>query len=77
MELTLVLTHACNLGLARLGAPLSRIEEIPRSGRRRLAEELAPMIAEYRTLWLLRNRPGGLDDSAARLDRLLGLYCAT
>jgi hypothetical protein len=28
---------------------------------------------EYRAVWLARSRPGGLDDSAARLDRIPAL----
>jgi hypothetical protein len=27
------------------------------------------IIAEYRAIWLERNRPGGLDDSVARLKK--------
>ncbi len=32
-----------------------------------LAAELDAIVKEYRAVWLTRNRPGGLDDSAARL----------
>jgi hypothetical protein len=34
-----------------------------------LGAELDALIADYRALWLERNRPGGLDDSAARLQK--------
>ncbi|GAB4574209.1 MAG: hypothetical protein Kow0077_19610 [Anaerolineae bacterium] len=40
----------------------------------RLAEELDALIEEYRRIWLVRNRAGGLADSAGRLERLLALY---
>jgi hypothetical protein len=42
--------------------------------RKRLAEELGPIIEDYRRLWLRRSRPGGLAHSAGRLERLLALY---
>jgi hypothetical protein len=29
------------------------------------------LVAEYRQVWLMRNRSGGLKDSAGRLDKLL------
>ena len=37
--------------------------ELPRGD----APDLSAIIAEHRRLWLARNRPGGLDDSVARL----------
>jgi hexosaminidase len=41
------------------------------AGRRRLGQptdaDPAPVVAEHRRLWLLRNRPGGLDDSCRRI----------
>jgi hypothetical protein len=41
-----------------------------------LDRELASIIDEYRALWLARNRPGGLDDSAGRLERARADYRA-
>jgi len=38
--------------------------------RQTLAEELEGLIAAYRELWLARSRPGGLEDSAARMEKL-------
>lgn len=40
------------------------------STSRRLLRELGPLLAEQRACWLLRSRPGGLDDSLARVERL-------
>ena len=34
-----------------------------------LQEERARLVSEYRSLWLARNRPGGLDESAAYLEK--------
>ena len=50
------------------------LAEVGASERATLAEALRPVIAEHERLWLLRNRPGGLPDSRAWLERLLHLY---
>lgn len=39
-----------------------------------LVADLDAIEVEYRNLWLARNRPGGLDDSVARLRRARELY---
>lgn len=39
-----------------------------------LAKNLSDIMAEYRQVWLLRNRPGGLEDSLARLEKLYTDY---
>jgi len=44
------------------------------SSRAALAGELEDYLARHRRLWLERFRPGGLDDSAAWLEHLLGCY---
>ena len=43
---------------------LNAISEMDES----LQEERERLVTEYRTLWLARNRPGGLDESAAYLE---------
>jgi len=63
-----MLAHGAQRGLLQLGlASMSRAE---------LAQELAAIEAEFRALWLERSRPGGLDDSAARLRKAAALYAA-
>jgi hypothetical protein len=42
--------------------------------RAALADRLDPVIAAHRDLWLARNRPGGLPDSTAWLERLRDSY---
>ncbi len=69
-----LLSHACALGIARLAAPGGATTAIPAAVRAALAEELEALLAEYRRIWLVRNRPGGLADSAGRLEALLRLY---
>ncbi len=42
--------------------------------RAALSADLDTLIADYKDQWLARNRPGGLADSVARLERLRGDY---
>jgi hexosaminidase len=72
-----LLRFACRLGraycaLAQLSADAATsIASAPAPLRSTLAQELKPLLARQRALWLARNRPGGLDDSARRLERIL------
>ena len=67
-----VLRFACRLGIAREGSPDRPLPSaLPRPVRDGLAGELAELIDRHRALWLDRNRPGGLADSAGRLEVLL------
>ena len=72
-----LMLHACRLGIQRKRAADHHIEAIPRDERRSLSMDLERLVAEYRRLWLARNRPGGLDDSLRRLKGLLARYRAT
>jgi hypothetical protein len=51
-----------------------KLASVPRRERAALAAALEPLMAEHRRLWLARNRPGGLEESSAWLERLLGAY---
>ncbi len=69
-----LLRFACLLGLRRLHAgPGTRIEAIAADVRAGLAGELAALIEEHRRLWLRRCRRGGLEHSAAWLERVARL----
>jgi hypothetical protein len=69
-----LLVLACTFGIARLSTPEgSPAGAIPPGERRRLAAELAPLVAEHRRLWLDRNRPGGCGESAGWIERVLAL----
>jgi hypothetical protein len=66
-----VLAFACRFGIARLATPAGApVGAIPPSERARLADELDSLVAEHRSTWLARNRPGGLDESAGWLERV-------
>jgi len=69
-----LLRHACRLGIARLRAEKGEVAAIPAPTRAALAEELGAIVTQYRTLWLSRNREGGLSDSVARMERLIAMY---
>ena len=61
-----MMRHACRRGIwALAGAWPALVRQ--RSVWRRTPTGL---IAEYRNLWLARSRPGGLADSAGRLERM-------
>jgi hypothetical protein len=61
-----MLRHACRRGMWKLDSPSVKPTE--------LAEDIRRIIAEHQRLWLTRNRPGGLIDSAARLEANLSEY---
>jgi hexosaminidase len=56
-----LLAHACRRGRFLLDRRLEHAEK--------LTEEIRRLSAEHRRIWLARNRPGGLADSAGRLDK--------
>lgn len=65
----------CRDARARLDAAgTGTLGEVPEAARSKLAADLVPIIDRHRDLWLARNRPGGLEDSEARLHRLLDAY---
>ncbi|HVO42831.1 MAG TPA: family 20 glycosylhydrolase [Aggregatilineales bacterium] len=65
---------ACDLW--RHGAKRLLMEYAPTRApsRELMGAEIAEIIARYREVWLKRNRPGGLDDSLVRLERLRAEY---
>jgi hypothetical protein len=68
-----VLELATDDARARLDGDGS-LASIPEDVRRTLAERLDAIADRHRALWLARNRPGGLPDSAAWLANLGGAY---
>ena len=70
-----VMRHAGHMAKARIDAG-GVIASAPASTKAELASELEPIIKEHRRLWMARNRAGGLQDSAWRMERWLATYGA-
>jgi hypothetical protein len=70
MALVRVLTADARARLAAGGA----LASVGAPARAALAASLRPVIAEHERLWHARNRPGGLRESRAWLEHLLGCY---
>jgi hypothetical protein len=65
---------ACRLGTARLGLGAdSPLASLSRSTRWGISLRARALAGRHRALWIRRSRPGGLADSAARLERLQAL----
>jgi len=69
-----MLRHSCRLGIARLQAKDGQISNMPEKTRQKLAQDIKQIISEHRRLWRLRNREGGLAESAGRLEKLAAMY---
>lgn len=69
-DLVLLLTHDARARLTGDGS----IASVPVETRAAFASEVRDLTDRYRTLWLTRNRPGGLDDSVRWLDNLRTAY---
>ncbi len=67
-----LLKAACYIGKARLEIGLeSPVADLSPAVREALAARLAPLVERHRALWLVRNRSGGLADSAQQIERVL------
>jgi hypothetical protein len=70
--------HACRLDIARMqaGGEIGPAK-LPSQTRLDLAADLRKIISDFKELWLVRNRKGGLEDSAGRMgNSLLKAYDA-
>ncbi len=66
-----MLEHACTRGQWRL-KPATQAS----AKKTALAQDMRILMGEHRRLWMARNRPGGLQDSARRLETRLNDYTA-
>ncbi|MCG8579734.1 MAG: family 20 glycosylhydrolase [Bacteroidales bacterium] len=66
--------HACHLALAKLETPDGYFSSIPQSKKDELRSELTTLIESHQSIWLLRNREGGLTDSAGKMNTVLKTY---
>jgi hypothetical protein len=62
---------ALDLGRERILAGNVSTAGLPAAVKSKLAEQLRDIIARHRAVWLERNRPGGLRESAGRMEALL------
>ncbi|MCE2594024.1 family 20 glycosylhydrolase [Motilimonas cestriensis] len=69
-----LLHHGVLLGKQMLQQNTRAIEEFDSASKQLLAADLAPLLPQYKALWLATNRAGGLADSVGRLEYLHGLY---
>jgi len=69
-----LLKHACCLGSFLFSTKNLKITEIPKEKRKNLSEEIGELIGDYKILWLRDSRPGGLEDSSGRLEKLREIY---
>jgi len=66
--------HACNMGIAKAQTKSGYFKDIPVARQTQLKEELTNIIKRHKSIWILRNREGGLDDSADKMNRILKTY---
>jgi hypothetical protein len=69
--------HSCNLGIAKLKTEDGTIEGVNAETKYQLSVELDAIISEYKEIWILRNRIGGLTDSVDYLLKVRNQYTAT
>lgn len=60
-----------HLGLERLKAKGMNTKDIPKKKKQELATELKDLIEHHKDIWVIRNREGGLNDSASKLKDVL------
>lgn len=66
--------HGANLGIERLKVKDQSTKAISTANKEKLIAELKPLIEKHKKIWIIRNRPGGLADSASKLEELLEYY---
>jgi len=66
--------HSCELALAKLSTDDGYFTNIPPSQKEALRISLNELVANHRRIWLMRNRIGGLDDSARKMTNVLATY---
>lgn len=72
MELAVNMSKlACKIGLAKFtgSGSIQELKDVPENKRKALAAEYQKMIEEFKKIWVLRNRPGGLQVSSGNLEK--------
>jgi len=73
-QATRLALHSCAVAKAKLNTTDGHFNSIPASKQQALKEELQNLIASHQTIWLMRNRQGGLSDSAGKMAAVLKSY---
>ncbi len=66
--------HSCHLALLKLNYADTKLNGISKEDRQKLTVELSQVIENHKSIWLLRNRPGGLSDSTDKMKKVLKTY---
>ncbi|WP_158587050.1 family 20 glycosylhydrolase [Motilimonas pumila] len=69
-----LLLHGVHLGQALLANNSRDVEDLSTASKAQLLAEILPLLSQYRALWLVHNREGGLQDSQSKLQVLVDLY---
>jgi hypothetical protein len=73
-QATQLAIHACHVAEAKLATSDGFFLSIPEQKKKALRKELSTIIESYKVIWLVRNRKGGLNDSVAKLEKVLKSY---
>nr|WP_319401110.1 family 20 glycosylhydrolase [uncultured Carboxylicivirga sp.] len=66
--------HACNVGIAKAQTKSGYFKDVSNEKKEELKQELSNIIDRHKSVWLLRNRIGGLEDSANKMGNILNTY---
>jgi len=66
--------HSCKLAKAKLLTSDGLFSSISTTQKQELKKDLQELIDNHRKIWVLRNRPGGLNDSARKMTNVLKSY---
>jgi hypothetical protein len=65
-----LMRHACRRGMLAIESEPGKASAL----RKELSEDMREIIRDHMQIWLTRNRPGGLRDSVARLEKMRADY---
>jgi len=68
-----MMLFGCDLGIQRISVQGTEIQNMNQNQKQILATELQGIIEQFNSIWLSRNRSGGLKDSIQRLYNTLNL----
>ncbi|MEM7578121.1 MAG: family 20 glycosylhydrolase [Planctomycetota bacterium] len=69
-----MLTHSAENLKARIASGTPHSRGLPHAAKRKLHDDAADWLPAYCAAWQRRSRPGGMADSTAAIERLMGYY---